>query len=213
MMRVDELVATIPSLQRSDLEAWIRDALVAPVAETLRFSEMECARVRLICTLHYELEIGADTLPVVLSLVDQLYANFDAMNAVLEDKTVLARAEATGKMPPNQRFVALADALGYTQFFAQRGNRLHPQRWRGGGNIDQVAVVRDDRLNAGLLDTSSEADHFVARQFPRAPLSGGLGEDLQGVAARGVSTINRPRQPAGDRHVGSETRHLRNAEC
>jgi len=60
-------------LQRSDLEAWIRDALVAPVAETLRFSEMECARVRLICTLHYELEIGADTLPVVLSLVDQLY--------------------------------------------------------------------------------------------------------------------------------------------
>ena len=73
MMRVDELVATIPSLQRSDLEAWIRDALVAPVAETLRFSEMECARVRLICALHYELEIGADTLPVVLSLVDQLY--------------------------------------------------------------------------------------------------------------------------------------------
>ena len=49
MMRVDELVATIPSLQRSDLEAWIRDALVAPEAETLLFSEMECARVRLIC--------------------------------------------------------------------------------------------------------------------------------------------------------------------
>ena len=73
MMRVDELVATIPSLQRSDLEAWIRDALVAPEAETLLFGEMECARVRLICTLHYELEIGADTLPVVLSLVDQLY--------------------------------------------------------------------------------------------------------------------------------------------
>ena len=34
---------------------------------------MECARVRLICTLHYELEIEAETLPVVLSLVDQLY--------------------------------------------------------------------------------------------------------------------------------------------
>ena len=30
MMRVDELVAAIPSLQRSDLEAWIRDELVAP---------------------------------------------------------------------------------------------------------------------------------------------------------------------------------------
>ena len=73
MMQVDELVAAIPSLQRSDLEAWIRDELVAPEAETLFFGEMECARVRLICTLHYELEIDADTLPVVLSLIDQLY--------------------------------------------------------------------------------------------------------------------------------------------
>ena len=36
-------------------------------------SRQECARVRLICTLHYELEIDVGTLPVVLSLVDQLY--------------------------------------------------------------------------------------------------------------------------------------------
>ena len=34
---------------------------------------MECARIRLICTLRYELEIDAGTLPVVLSLIDQLY--------------------------------------------------------------------------------------------------------------------------------------------
>jgi chaperone modulatory protein CbpM len=74
MMRVDELVAAISSLQRSDLEAWIREELVVPrQAGTLLFTDMECARVRLICTLHYELEIDAGTLPVVLSLVDQLY--------------------------------------------------------------------------------------------------------------------------------------------
>ena len=36
-------------------------------------SRLECARVRLICTLHYDLEIDAENLPVVLSLVDQLY--------------------------------------------------------------------------------------------------------------------------------------------
>ncbi len=34
---------------------------------------MEGPRVRLICTLHHELEIDAETLPAVLSLVDQLY--------------------------------------------------------------------------------------------------------------------------------------------
>jgi chaperone modulatory protein CbpM len=75
MMRVDDLVAAISSLQRSDLEAWIREQLVVPQHEagTLLFTDMECARVRLICMLHYELEIDAGTLPVVLSLVDQLY--------------------------------------------------------------------------------------------------------------------------------------------
>jgi chaperone modulatory protein CbpM len=75
MMHVDDLVAAISSLQRSDLEAWIREELVAPQQEegTLRFTEMECARVRLICTLHYELGIDPDALPVVVSLVDQLY--------------------------------------------------------------------------------------------------------------------------------------------
>jgi chaperone modulatory protein CbpM len=75
MMRVDELLSAIAILQRSDLEIWIREELVAPQleAETLIFSEVECARVRLICTLHYELEIETDTLPVVLSLIDQLY--------------------------------------------------------------------------------------------------------------------------------------------
>ena len=75
MMRVDDLLSQIAALQRSDLETWIREELVVPQqdAETPVFSEMECARVRLICTLHYELEIDVGTLPVVLSLVDQLY--------------------------------------------------------------------------------------------------------------------------------------------
>jgi len=75
MTRLEDLIAAISSLRRSDLEAWIREELVVPRPEegTLLFTEMECARVRLICTLHYELEIDADTLPVVLSLVDQLY--------------------------------------------------------------------------------------------------------------------------------------------
>ena len=75
MMSLDDLVATMPSLQRSDLEIWIREELVVPREDSgaLHFGDMECARVRLICMLHYELEIDVDTLPVVLSLVDQLY--------------------------------------------------------------------------------------------------------------------------------------------
>ena len=45
MMHVDDLVAAISSLQRSDLEAWIHEELVVPRQEagTLLFTEMDCA--------------------------------------------------------------------------------------------------------------------------------------------------------------------------
>ncbi|MFO1106683.1 MAG: hypothetical protein U1E34_11325 [Amaricoccus sp.] len=75
MMLIEELTATITRLRRGDLEAWIRDELVAPTpgSEPPAFSEMECARVRLLCTLTYELEVEGETLPLVVSLLDQLY--------------------------------------------------------------------------------------------------------------------------------------------
>ena len=75
MTRIEDIVERIAELQRSDLDAWIHENLVTPREEagSLLFSDMEYARVRLICTLRYELEIEADTLPVVMSLIDQLY--------------------------------------------------------------------------------------------------------------------------------------------
>ncbi|MCT6838431.1 hypothetical protein G3A56_25835 (plasmid) [Rhizobium oryzihabitans] len=75
MMRVDEIVEQISDLQRNDLDAWIREALISPQEDggDLVFSEMEYARIRLICTLHYDLEVNADSLPIVVSLVDQLH--------------------------------------------------------------------------------------------------------------------------------------------
>ena len=106
MISLDDLVAAISALQRSDLEAWIREELVAPRQEagTLLFTDMECARVRLICTLHYELEIDKETLPVILSLVDQLYATRQRLSALTaavaaQDKNIQAAIIAA--MEPN----------------------------------------------------------------------------------------------------------------
>ena len=106
MMRVDDLVTAISALQRNDLESWIREELVVPRQEagTLLFTDMECARVRLICTLHYELEIDADALPVVLSLVDQLYETRQRLLSLTaavaaQDKTVQAAVIAA--LEPN----------------------------------------------------------------------------------------------------------------
>lgn len=61
---------------------------------------------------------GKDTF---FPLVAQVYKNFDSMNEVLNDKAALERAQASGNLPPNKRFVALANALGYVDFFAKRG--------------------------------------------------------------------------------------------
>lgn len=75
MTRIEDLVAAIAALRRADLELWISEALVTPQMQddAVLFSEMECARVRLLCTLRYDLELADDALAVVAPLLDQLY--------------------------------------------------------------------------------------------------------------------------------------------
>ena len=102
MMAIDDLLATISALQRADLERWIREELVVEQDRgSLTFSDMGCARIRLICTLTYDLDVDDSTLPIVLSLLDQLYDTrqrlFSLTRAIkAQDETVqLAIAAAT----------------------------------------------------------------------------------------------------------------------
>ena len=108
MMAIDDLLAAISTLQGSDLERWISEELVAPEqrAGSLFFSEMECARVRLICTLTYELDIDSGALPVVLSLVDELYDTRQRLLSLtravtVQDKAIQAAIIAA--MAPSER--------------------------------------------------------------------------------------------------------------
>ncbi len=102
MTSIDDLVVTIEALQRSDLEFWIREELIVPQqdAGTQYFSEKDCARVRLICTLHYELEIESGTLPVVLSLMDQLY---DTRGRLLSLAAAVAAQECNNRAGGDRR--------------------------------------------------------------------------------------------------------------
>jgi len=61
-------------------------------------------------------------------MVEQIYANFDALSQPLEDKAVQDKANAALQGPPEDRMTGLADALNYTQFFAQRGLPLDKAR-------------------------------------------------------------------------------------
>ena len=75
MMRLEEIYTSIAELKREDLEAWVDEALVAPEEREgeLVLSDLACARIRLICTLHYDMDIETNALPVILDLIDQLH--------------------------------------------------------------------------------------------------------------------------------------------
>ena len=75
MIGEKELVGMIDSLEADALQRWIDHGWVLPQRDddSVRFDELDVARVRLICELHYELRIEEDSVSVVLTLMDQLY--------------------------------------------------------------------------------------------------------------------------------------------
>ena len=89
-----ELIESVGHLEVAVLRRWIDLGWVLPHqdGESLRFDASDVARVRLICELHYELRIEEDSLSVVLSLLDQLYAERCRLRALLS--AVAAQPEA-----------------------------------------------------------------------------------------------------------------------
>jgi chaperone modulatory protein CbpM len=75
MIGIEVLIARVPGLQRVHVEHWIASGWVRPegAGGHYEFREIDVARVRLIHELHDELDVNEDALPVVLSLLDQLY--------------------------------------------------------------------------------------------------------------------------------------------
>ena len=84
-MTETELIDAMGLLQREALRRWIDHGWVRPemVGGGAQFDASDVARVRLICELHYELQIEEDSLPVMLSLLDQLYSVRRSMGALL----------------------------------------------------------------------------------------------------------------------------------
>jgi len=75
MIGIDVLVAEVSGLSRDDLERWIVNEWVRPErqAGAYVFREIDVARVKLIREMRDEMEVNEAALPVVLSLLDQLY--------------------------------------------------------------------------------------------------------------------------------------------
>ena len=65
-----------------------------------------------------------------------------------------------------------SERLGAIELVAERVDRSPAQRGIGGGEVDQVAVVRDDGADLRLADAPLEQRDFLGRQVAGAPLAG-----------------------------------------
>lgn len=89
MITLDVLCARYASLNENDLERWICAGHVRAERRggELIFEEIDAERIRLILELRDVMEVNEEALPVVLSLLDQLYAlrrRLRALGASLE---------------------------------------------------------------------------------------------------------------------------------
>jgi chaperone modulatory protein CbpM len=76
MISIEVLFTQLPGLRPQDLERWIVNDWVRPdgAPGAYLFQDIDVARVRLIQELRDEMKVDEDALPIVLSLLDQLYA-------------------------------------------------------------------------------------------------------------------------------------------
>jgi chaperone modulatory protein CbpM len=74
-MDVTAVTALFADLTQFELIAWVERGWVIPDADggRLEFREIDVARVRLIHDLRRCMDVGEDLMPLVLSLLDQVY--------------------------------------------------------------------------------------------------------------------------------------------
>ena len=87
MIRIDAVIARYPDLQPSLIADWVARGWVhvegADVTAWV-FTDLDIARLHLLRDLHVDLGLEADSLPIVLSLLDQVYSLRQTLRVVGE---------------------------------------------------------------------------------------------------------------------------------
>ena len=84
MMRFEAVIALFTDLEAGELSGWIAQSWVRPERDgddDWVFHEVDLARVRLIYDLRRDLDTPEETMPLVLSLLDQVYELRAALKA------------------------------------------------------------------------------------------------------------------------------------
>lgn len=101
-MRLAAVIALVPGVTEADLADWVGRGWVLPggSAPDWSFAEIDVARVRLLHDLRHALAVEEESLPLVLSLLDQVYDLRHTLHAVIE---------AAASLPPPARAALLAE--------------------------------------------------------------------------------------------------------
>jgi chaperone modulatory protein CbpM len=84
MMRFTAVIALFPDLGETELQTWVERGWVRPEGTNPDwvFQEIDIARVRLIHDFRHAMDVREETIPLVLSLLDQVYALRGQMRAI-----------------------------------------------------------------------------------------------------------------------------------
>lgn len=99
-MQLELIVAQFPDLEIVELSGWIEQGWVRPEADGA-LETIDIARIRLIYDLRRSLGIDQDAVPMILSLLDQVYdlrATLKAVSAALETQPPPVRAAVLAAM-------------------------------------------------------------------------------------------------------------------
>ncbi len=103
-MNLTAVTALFTDLTQVELTTWVERGWVIPdpTGSSFEFHEIDVARVRLIHDLRRCMDVGEDTMPLVLSLLDQVYELRSRLKSVLQaveaqpqdvQRTILAAIE------------------------------------------------------------------------------------------------------------------------
>ena len=84
-MRITAVIAQFNDLRETELIGWIERGWVRPAHAEPEwvFQDIDVARVRLIYDLSHTMALAEETIPMVLSLVDQVYGLRGRLQAML----------------------------------------------------------------------------------------------------------------------------------
>lgn len=86
MITFEEVLTLVRPLKADQLNLWIERQWVRPELfdSKIRFADVDIARIRLIHDIHYTMEVAPETVPMMLSLIDQLYDMRRQMRGVIK---------------------------------------------------------------------------------------------------------------------------------